>query len=241
MSDDILEQATRALREETDAKANESARFTRSRVLASVHKTDRRRRSVVAFLLPIAAVLVGSTAFAASGGNWKRVAQVMGFVDPPATVAPPPEPPAPITRAARPRPTPAVVPEPQPAPEPTPEPTPEPAKPVVALKTKASAPPAVAADLSDPEIALYKKAHQLHFEGGSPGAALAAWEAYLAKSPRGRFAVEASYNRAIALTRLGRTGEARAALEPFANGRYGNYRKESANALLQALGARASE
>ena len=44
-----------------------------------------------------------------------------------------------------------------------------------------------------------------------------------------------SLNRAITLARLGRTAEAKAALQPFANGGYGSYRKESARQLIEGL------
>ena len=50
------------------------------------------------------------------------------------------------------------------------------------------------------------------------------------------FAPEARYNRALSLVRLGRTQEARSALEPFANGAYGGYRKDEAKALLDRIG-----
>jgi hypothetical protein len=235
MSDDILEQATRALRAETEGN-DDSARFTRSRILRSAHRTERRRRSYIAFLLPIAAVLVGSTAFAASGGvSWKAVARAIGLAEPaPAPAPPAPQPPAPTAAFVAPAP-----PKTETTPEPEPEPEAVPEKPTASVPTAKSpkttesvAPPE---DLSDPEIALYRKAHQLHFSGGSPAAALAAWDGYLAKSPRGRFSAEASYNRAIALARLGRTAEAKAALQPFANGTYGSYRKESAEKLIQGL------
>jgi outer membrane biosynthesis protein TonB len=235
MSDDILDQATRALRAETQG-TDDSARFTRSRILRSVHQTERRRRSYIAFVLPIAAVLVGSTAFAASGGNWKAVARAIGFSEPaPATSPPPPEPAPKVLAAPAPQ-----KPEPEPEPETESEATTatveHAAKNTKAEKTTKPAP--APEDLSDPEIALYKKAHQLHFEGGSPAAALAAWDSYLAKSPRGRFSAEASYNRAITLARLGRTAEAKAALQPFANGSYGSYRKESATQLIEGLDGR---
>ena len=53
--------------------------------------------------------------------------------------------------------------------------------------------------------------------------------------PAGTFASEARYNRALCLVRLGRLGEAREALGPFARGDYGNYRHAEAAALLEAL------
>lgn len=81
----------------------------------------------------------------------------------------------------------------------------------------------------------YDAAHVLHFDRGDWPAAIAAWDAYLASFPRGRFRLEARYNRAIALVRAGRTAEARQALAPFAAGRFGEYRRTEAQALLEAL------
>ncbi|WP_156338817.1 tetratricopeptide repeat protein [Chondromyces crocatus] len=69
----------------------------------------------------------------------------------------------------------------------------------------------------------------------NPAAALGAWDAYLREDPRGRFATEARYNRALCLVRLGRAGEARSALESFARGAFGGYRQADAQKLLDAL------
>lgn len=68
-----------------------------------------------------------------------------------------------------------------------------------------------------------------------PAAALAAWDAYLARAPSATLLPEASYNRALCLVRLHRNSDAIAALTPFANGSFGSYRKREAVALLQAL------
>jgi len=87
----------------------------------------------------------------------------------------------------------------------------------------------------DPALALYRHARQLHFVEQKPGAALAAWDAYLAADPLGPLAIDARYDRALCLVRLGRSQEARAALEPFATGKYGSYRQNEARALLDAL------
>lgn len=83
---------------------------------------------------------------------------------------------------------------------------------------------------------LYREAHDLHFRGGNPGAAVGAWERYLAAAPRGRFAPEARYNRAIALLRAGRRAEGLAALRPFASGAHGAYRRDEARQILEAAG-----
>ena len=90
----------------------------------------------------------------------------------------------------------------------------------------------------DPGHDLYRRAHRLHFAEANPAGALAAWDAYLAAAPRGRFSTEARYNRALCLIRLGRTAEARTALEPFAAGRFGGYRQREASELSEALGAK---
>ncbi|APR76600.1 Hypothetical protein A7982_01947 [Minicystis rosea] len=82
--------------------------------------------------------------------------------------------------------------------------------------------------------ALYQAAHRAHFGGQAPAIALAAWDRYLAAAPRGPMVLEARYNRAIALYRLGRKADAAAALRPFAEGDYGSYRRDEAKALLEA-------
>jgi hypothetical protein len=91
-----------------------------------------------------------------------------------------------------------------------------------------------------PEIeALYRTAHELHFRGGDAAKALAAWDAYLAAEPSGRFLVEAKYNRAIVLVKLKRYDEAKSALGPFARGEVkpSGYRQAEAKALLDRIAA----
>jgi hypothetical protein len=91
-----------------------------------------------------------------------------------------------------------------------------------------------AADATD---VLYQRAHALHFQSHDYAAARSAWEAYLKAAPAGRFAAFAHYNRALCLVRLGRTAEARRALQPFADGAFGGYRRAEAQSLIDALGA----
>jgi len=88
----------------------------------------------------------------------------------------------------------------------------------------------------DPADALYLEAHRAHFEQANYARALPAWEDYLRKAPSGRFALEARFNRAVCLIRLGRLSEARSALEPFADGRTGGYRQHEATELMDSLG-----
>lgn len=84
---------------------------------------------------------------------------------------------------------------------------------------------------------LYRKAHELHFRGRDHVATLAAWDAYLAAEPSGRFVLEAYYNRALVLVRLSRYAEARVALEPFARGEIApaGYRQREATTLLERI------
>jgi TolA-binding protein len=123
--------------------------------------------------------------------------------------------------------SPVDLPPPVPAP---PRAAPAPHRPAAPATTEAAATAAAQA-----EEDLYATAHRAHFVSHDPAAALAAWDAYLASYPRGRFALEARYNRALSLVRLGRTGEARVALAPFADGSLGGYRQREARELLDAL------
>jgi hypothetical protein len=90
-------------------------------------------------------------------------------------------------------------------------------------------------DVSDRAHELYRVAHRSHFVDQDFIAALRAWDAYLDAAPSGRFVLEARYNRALCLVRLGRTSDARAALTPFAEGKFGGYRREEARSLIDAM------
>jgi hypothetical protein len=289
MSDDMLVEATRALRE-TTAGADECARLTRARVLGAVREQNRSRRKLTLVLVPIAAVLVGSTAWASANGRLpelvREVKSAVGLstdtgdsssdatqskrrsalgkagISPARALA--------SRETARSSPAielesdakPASAPE---APAPVAD-APAPAAPIAPSEPKARSlpssgsahpgsatskapseqaavaePPAKAstsaekAPSADPNDELYRAAHAAHFKRRDFSGALGAWDAYLAAAPRGRFAPEARYNRALCLIRLGRSGEARSALEPFARGAYGTYRRDEAAALLEAM------
>jgi hypothetical protein len=90
--------------------------------------------------------------------------------------------------------------------------------------------------------ALYIAAHAAHFGGARADLALAAWDRYLAVAhgddPQSGFVLEARYNRAICLVRLGRYDEAREALRPFAGGAYQGYRRADAQSLIDKMEAR---
>ncbi|WP_437729680.1 tetratricopeptide repeat protein [Sorangium sp. So ce1335] len=289
MKDDVLREAARALREEAGASRARRDE-TRARVMRSLKAQRARRLTTVRVAVPLAAVLVGSAAWASAArwfpDAWNDLASQLGLsvADPPdappappmsralpsprraaeadAPAPPPPEPEAPappppepssVAELAPPAPLPAPPLSPSAPPESAPAPRRAPvvavaprarsssSAPVAASPAKPAQPPA-----DDPQAiqrppagpdadALYQAAHRAHFVDRNPSAALAAWNDYLAAAPRGRFAVEAQYNRALCLVRLGRTDEARRALEPFAQGAFGGYRQTESRSLLEAM------
>src|SRR5262249_14390042 len=135
-----------------------------------------------------------------------------------------PAPPSVLRQQLVPEPPPPAPPVEAPAPPPPVE-APAPPPPVEAPAPPVGAPAPRAATVP-PVEALYRRAHELHFHGTDYPAAIAAWEAYLAAEPLGRFVAEARYNRALLLIRVGRYVEARAALAPYARGEIaGGYRR----------------
>jgi TolA-binding protein len=117
----------------------------------------------------------------------------------------------------------------------TPPPRRRPAAPPVVAPAPAPAPAQAPAPRGDAELAAYRHAHQLHFHGAPPAEALDAWDAYLAAYPDGQLALEARYNRALCLVRLKRWPAAIEALTPFASGAMGDYRRDEAAKLLDAI------
>lgn len=122
MTDDLLRKATVALREETPGD-DDSARFTRTRVMTSLHTSELRRRTRIAFLLPVAACFVVATAWGTVNGKTQaliaQVSEALGFESkPPAPSAPKPN----WAPRTAPQPTSApVAPAAQTAPPPKPE------------------------------------------------------------------------------------------------------------------------
>ena len=223
MSLDRLIDAMRAV----DGDAGEVAAATRLRVRRALDSRARDHRRVLGVMTAIAVVFGGTVSWALATGEienpWARKAA-------PAAPAIEPAPqPAHPHRATAVEPTIAVAPSPS-RPVQVPEPGPsQPSK----RGTHVERPAKPAAPIE----ALYRKAHALHFHGADPMAALVAWDAYLAAEPAGRFAVEARYNRAILLVRIGRYAEARAALEPYARGEVepAGYRQPEAAQLIEKL------
>lgn len=258
MSRDPLAEAARALREGADASPARPDE-TRARVLASLQnesKARARRIPLIRMAIPLAAVLVGSMAWAAAGGHLPTSFRAV-FPGSPGSVtspeaSPPPSvlsssaPPIPVTdppeSAEKPLDSPTIPQEPAPRalelPRTPRKATSIPVASAAAVAPISAAPPAPVITAPAPvtpadpdEQALYAAAHRLHFVEHNPGAAPGAWNTYLRAAPRGRLSVEAHYNRALCLVRLGRAAEAEAGLQSFARGAYGGYRQAEARAL----------
>jgi hypothetical protein len=214
---DVLEASIRALRS-VDGESGDAG-VTRARVRRSLARRARSHRRLVQSSL-IAAVLVVSTlSWALSTGRLSlRTREEPSVPAVPAVIEQPLATPRPMAKRA------AKV----PAEETWMIPAPAPVAPPVTVAKPKPAP--------RPTEALYRKAHELHFRGTDLPATLAAWDAYLAAEPVGRFSVEARYNRALVLAKLHRYTEARAALQPYARGEIdGGYRAAEAAPLVERL------
>jgi hypothetical protein len=252
MTEELLARSTRAYRDETSLESHDGdallERIERSR--RARLGTGRRVVRLTAFTL--AAALVGSGAWAAATG---RISQFVAWVveapaaSPSLSRATVETQPARVAAPARPS-----IPV---------EPPPSSSSPASALAgpehpgdaeapisphtmanrsvgTTVQAPvtaalPAVHATPPDVD-ALYREAHEAHFKTHDYAAALAAWDVYLAAAgPGSRMLIEARYNRGMALAHLGRGDAAIEALEPFAKGEYGEYRREDARRVIEKL------
>jgi hypothetical protein len=238
--EDVLLRAVRALRAHHDLALAAGTDPTWSRVIGDVRRARRRRRWVSTLALQLVVWLGATAVWAAVTG---RLAAV---VAPAAPVAPPSgDPPPARSHARRPR---VVVALPEPAAEtqhPVQDPADDPPPPAEAAAPRTPPPPRIAhaprvAATAPPPLhavdPLYVEAHRLHFERRDFGAALAAWDRYLAGGGD-PLAAEGRYNRAIALAHLGRHAEAIEALRPFADGAHAGYRQKEAKALIERLGA----
>jgi TolA-binding protein len=284
MSDDLLERAARAMREESTPSVDDLAE-TRARLLASTSNKKTRRTNALRWVLPMAAAFAAGTALAATNGGLERAVHAVQswLVEAPQQETPRAQKKRVATRSAQQTrsPIPAVAREPAvpvlpmaPAPPVVPA-SPIPSRPAVAEHaasdrmvvgagersaanhgqeeageegrsgskepvsgagdaSRAEGTPAVSAP--SPDLALYREAHRAHFVAHDYADSLSLWNAYLARFPSGIFTLEARYNRAICLVRLGRKQEAELALRPFAEGQVkGAYRQNEARSLLDAL------
>ncbi|MCB9613270.1 MAG: hypothetical protein H6722_12525 [Sandaracinus sp.] len=257
--DDVLAAATRAVRDEGDAPLSD-VQETRRRVLLALAEKKKRRPWYTTLAFQLAAVLLTATAWAATTGRLQPLAEaVRSWV---AAEERPSADDAPTRRRSSRSASVANVPSPPSEPvdgrlEPnTPETIEGPSEVTEATESAADAPTEIAIEVrasratsrstrstrstsrapSSADLASYRAAHRAHFDEADPAAALAAWERYLEEQPRGVFRVEARYNRALSLVRLGRRAEAAEALAPFARGEVGrSYRQREAGELLEAL------
>lgn len=234
MSDDLLRRASDALRASHEG-SYDRAQETRSRLIASVRRGQPRRRGASIAMLPLAAALAATAAWAGATGRMSAVWQAVENLAVPAPTGQRAAPALSAVPVARAR---ATATAPAPAASETlarPSESPSEAVPAGAPGGRATS-PTERGDAGDAEQSAYLTAHRAHFGGGDPAAALRAWDSYLREFPKGRFAPEARYNRALCLVKLGRNAEASRALEPFANGAYGGYRRAEAQSLREALG-----
>lgn len=112
------------------------------------------------------------------------------------------------------------------------------AQPSVTVSETALSPvskPSVDEPSPDQELLEFRRAHDAHFVSRSSSAAIASYQRYLERYPRGRFVPEARYNLALLRLKQGQTAQAERELAAFARGAYGGYRKSEAKALLEAL------
>lgn len=260
--DDLLREATECLRE-PEPVSPRLPRATRARILSELHAQRRRRSSRLAVLVPLAAILVGSTAWAGATGRLQQMLhEAMEAIVRHDRAAESTAEAQPLERAlpgGRHTASPAAA-EPEPPPEPqvdaldedlatevVAEPHREPsdetavgARPparesAAPLVVAGAEPSGTSSAADDAELVAYRSAHRLHFGGGEAAETVAAWDEYLARWPAGRFALEARYNRAVCLVRMGRSAAAVQALKPFAEGRHGAYRQAEAARLIEAL------
>jgi hypothetical protein len=249
MTRDLFDESISALREEYDGE-HADPRASRNSILARANKARRRRARLLRWTLPLAAALAASTAWAATTGRLARVSELFVGKTPTSLSsshrpgAPAPSTLAPATTASH-----ELNSDP-----PTlesafqlPPPAPPLSLPTASSGSAASGsatphrspelPTASSTSNVDADEAAYRVAHEAHFVKKDPSQALAAWDAYLARFPDGRFALEARYNRGVTLFRLGRKDEARIALEAFARGAYGGYREREARSLIDSIDA----
>lgn len=247
---DSLESAVHALRTETSGQETGAGHYTRARVLAALRQKKRRRVLNVAFGIPLAAVLIGSGAWASQNGlpHWiERLTLTLGLGSAPSVPSALGLPPVRRTtpsasaKGAIALEQPAVSEPAAEAPtlaEPTENGSVEPApnrSPSAGAARAGNVSKWVDGPATELELATYERAHRAHFVERHTDAALGAWDEYLRAFPYGRFALEAHYNRAVCLVRLGRYDAAKAALAPFASGKHAGYRQTEARALIQQL------
>jgi hypothetical protein len=228
-SDDLLRRAARELRQRSDGNADAGG-HTRERVLALTARRRRRRKSWATVVVLLACVLMMSSVWAAATGRLPRLWRALVSHQSQAPLVH-----APTVAREQSLERPSLT-DPGPAPAATTIVAPPPKR---SLPAPRLAPPSTApsplAVLPDSEEQLFKSAYRDQFVKHDVQSALDGWDAYLRAAPRGRFALEAAYDRALCLVRLARHTEAIAALKPFAEGAHGDYHQRDAARLIAAL------
>jgi hypothetical protein len=249
---DLLQRATRALRDETAAPERRSG-LTRARVLDAA---AAKKRPLWRFIVPFALVLGTSTAFARVAfpeqlsAMWQQLVAPLRAGEPAAKAAPPKKL-AHVQRAKPSQVAPLAVPQAELAVADVAAPEPRTAPPSALELTRKSAPapklskakqapvlsvqPSSVPPAESGELMLFRRAERLH--RAQHPEAIAAWDAYLRVAPSGVLVPEARYNRALALLRAGRRDEAQNALASFAAGDFGGYRAREARALIDQIAA----
>jgi hypothetical protein len=249
MNDPLLE-ATRALRE-FGKPSDGAGSLTRARLLVTLERSKRKSKRRLLVTLPLAALLMGSLAMAATGAQLRAPIQrwLAALTRQAPTSVAKQGSRAPARSSAQAVHSDARMPEALSSASRAleAEGSLQPEHAVVVKDNPpvngASIQPRVAASqpmreeepMTEEEYARYRAAHEAHFVNKDPAGALAAWTEYLAHSPGGRLAVEARYNRALCLLKLGRNQEAIVALRPFTQGSYGAYRQKEARRLIAQL------
>jgi len=252
MNDELLERATRAFAAETAESGLDDVRLEQTlRRLERVRRpAPDRRRTLRTLYWTLAALCVGMGAWANATGRideWFEsepeppppAAKPSAPAAPPSAGRPAPrvsEPPAlvePAPGIAAPAVAPPVTPPALPPAVPAPPRPHAPAKAPPSVKPpRPATPPPAPQDVDD----VYRAAHRAHFNQQDYARALPLWDRYLELAgPEHVLLPEARFNRAIALYRLGQWAAAKRALEPFAGGEYGRYRRADAERLLEAI------
>jgi tetratricopeptide (TPR) repeat protein len=209
-----LEEATRALRED-GAMAVARKRALRDRVLGAPRKRSLR---AARWVMPIAAVLAAASVWASVTREHHVSAPVVAPIAPIATIATTAVvAPVIVTTASV-----TVI-----------ESAPASVAPPVHVAAATNSPPPD--DSERRALRAYREAERLQFDEKDYARALEAWDRYVPLAGKSPLLVDAKWQRALCLVRLGRSDEARSALEPFAHGDLGAYRQSEAQTILGTL------
>jgi len=207
-----LEEATRALREEGAMDATRK-RALRDRVLKAPRKRPLR---AIRWVMPIAAVLAAASVWASVTREHRHAPQPIATTPIATTTI------APIVSVAPVAPVASVV---------TPLVESGATAPVRSVTRTIKLAPD---DSEHRALRAYREAERLQFDDKDYTRALDAWDRYIPLAGKSPLLVDAKWQRALCLVRLGRP-EAREALEPFANGELGAYRQNEARTILDTL------